>query len=196
MGALDITYERKRYSVLTTTSVIRYHGFGVSEFSHTEDGRKVRSIADDVEIMMTRQLGNTEKIRRQAKIVADRISTRKDKLSINDEVLRDVQDKEYFSSSVKEIITILAPGYVLPNDFHASVMKTDKGIIFSSNADYRELNRIYHQKVSPKHSTVDEAYILSHILDARKELGPVDKPVLAPRWLGGVTPTWPRGVTR
>jgi len=24
----------------------------------------------------------------------------------------------------------------------------------------------------------------------------VDKPVLAPRWLGGVTPTWPRGVTR
>jgi hypothetical protein len=27
-------------------------------------------------------------------------------------------------------------------------------------------------------------------------LGPVDKPVLAPRWLGGVTPTWPRGVTR
>jgi hypothetical protein len=135
-----------------TTSVIRYHGFGLSEISRTEDGRKVRSIADDVEITMTRQLGNNRGNTKASKNIA----ARRDRFSIKDEALRDVQDREYFSSSVKRVITALAPGYAIPDDFHASAMRTNKGIIFASNIDYIELNRIYHQKVSPTHSTIDE----------------------------------------
>lgn len=52
--------------------------------------------------------------------------------------------------------------------FHAE--ETKLGLVVVTNLNFDALNKLYHTRVSPSHSTLNEAFILSHLFDLETDL--------------------------
>jgi hypothetical protein len=81
----------------------------------------------------------------------------------------DVSDNGYLVSGIRTILTHLVPEYSIPEHFEFSLRGTETGYIATTSLDYAAINHLYHQRVSPKHSTISSEYLLTFLLDARAD---------------------------
>lgn len=81
----------------------------------------------------------------------------------------DVADKNYLVSAVRLILKHLVPEYSPPQKLEFELYDTGRGYAAVTNLDYGKINALYHERVSPKHSTISTEYLLSFIQDARAE---------------------------
>ncbi len=72
--------------------------------------------------------------------------------------------------SAKIIIEELIPRVSLDDGFNFQAVEDTQGILIETNADFDQLNKRYHEEISPKHSTITPAYILSNILKFEEEV--------------------------
>ncbi len=79
-----------------------------------------------------------------------------------------ILNQRYLESSAQIVIQELAPNSTFNKEFKA--YQTDKGIVVETDFDFAAINTAYHKLVSPSHSTITPAYILTHILKLEEEL--------------------------
>jgi hypothetical protein len=82
----------------------------------------------------------------------------------------DVLDADYIQSLIRSLCSSCAPEYPLPDPLVFEIRDHDQEFEVLTNINFEQLNRSYHLRVSPSHSSMTPAYLLSHILTARDNL--------------------------
>jgi hypothetical protein len=169
-GLLQLKYEQKQYSVLTANSPIKVHDFGVVSLAETSSGRKILSVGDEIESIFIRELGATRAAKKVAQDLADRASVR----DFSDEVLitmrKDTLDQPFMTNAVSAWMDAMVPEYEIPANFNIHTMDTGKGIFLVSGLDFEEINKFYHRRIPPEHSSVTNAYLLANLMDVTREI--------------------------
>lgn len=171
IGVLDLTFERHMYAVHTNTyGNLEAHGFANVALAGTAQGAKIETAADEIEHQFTKRFGNTANNKQRARSLTERVHVS----TADEQVLQmarlDVKDLEFVGAAVGAFLKAVVPEYQLPVPLRAEVVTTKDGFVFLSNLDFAKINEFYHRRIPASHSSVTKAYILSHILDARKEL--------------------------
>jgi len=114
--------------------------------------------------------GKSGKGRRIGKRLGDKIKVvHHDKLVVEG-ARKSFLDPNYISQAAKLVLKDLVPEVGELKDFVFETNQATKGIEVNTNLDFLYLNQIYHRRVSPKHSTITPAHILSDILNAECQL--------------------------
>lgn len=79
-------------------------------------------------------------------------------------------DQSYLKKAIPITIKRLLTLSEIPTDIEFQTEDTPKGIIVRSNIDYIKINQIYHQFVSPTHSSITPAFIFSNLFDVECDL--------------------------
>lgn len=168
---LKLSYIRPNFGVVTS-GVFRLHEFGAFTFSGKKE-RKVKDYKDEIATRLERQLGGGPSTRRLIKTLTDRAklhrfkeTPEKEKI-IPDLAREDMADKAFIRSAAIAVLKNLVPTYAPPQDLRFEVFNTGRGYAVDTNLDFPQINRIYHQSVSPFHSSITPEYLLTHVIDAR-----------------------------
>ena len=80
---------------------------------------------------------------------------------------QDLRDQKYVNEGVKRFMAQYVPEY--PQEKQMDFVAEEEGEWFrvQTNIDFSLANRHYHSRVSPSHSSLTPAYLLSHIVNAR-----------------------------
>jgi hypothetical protein len=81
-----------------------------------------------------------------------------------------ILDQKYLEQSANLIVNELVPDLNLSTKFEFKAYQESKGIAIETNMDFEWINKIYHREISPDHSTISPAYILTHLLNLHQEL--------------------------
>jgi hypothetical protein len=88
-----------------------------------------------------------------------------------DRVVTSMLRQESTQAAVQGLLEVFAPRYAQANRATFQVEhKGDGLLVVHGNVDYDRVNEEYNQVVSPKHSSISEAYLLSFLQDAHEEL--------------------------
>lgn len=171
LGVLELTFERTLTAVNTNQQGnLSFHDFGNISLAGTAKGKKIQSAVDEIEHQFTRRFGNTLENRGRAQKLVEKIQV----LSLDDQILKlarlDVKDSSYVVEAIRAWLRVAVPEYELPKTTRIEVASSKDGFVFLGNLDFAAINEVYHRRIPASHSTVTPAYLLSHILDARKEL--------------------------
>ncbi len=115
-------------------------------------------------------IGREGKARRVAERLKRSIVSSSYSQSLNEEVLEDSQNSDYVSQAISRVVRHLAPEYPTPDPFIFEVTRSGANLRVRTNLDFSSLNEVYHQRVSPEHSTLTAAYLLRFLQDARSDL--------------------------
>jgi hypothetical protein len=169
-GNLKLSFEQSSYAVHTNSAPFRTHDFGVVALAATVDGRKIRNPGDEIEEMFEREFGKSKTTKVFAKDITDRILVPKVRDEILKSVRQDVLDSEYITRACAAWLKIMVPEYELPKQFIVETADTGKGFVFVSGLNFEEINKFYHRRISPEHSSVTDSYLLANLVGVRKEL--------------------------
>jgi hypothetical protein len=169
-GNLKISFEQSSYSVQTNSAPFRTHDFGVVAFAATAEGRKIRNSKDEIDEIFQREFGKTPASTAFAKDMADRVVVPKVRDEIIKSARQDILDSDYMTRACAAWLKVMVPEYELPSGFKVETADTGQGFVFVSGLNYEEINKFYHRRISPEHSTVTDSYLLAHTIAVRKEL--------------------------
>jgi len=115
-------------------------------------------------------VGKSGKARRKAQRLHGLIKAKKHDGVILTGAEQTILDKKYIDISAKNILKCLVPEIrnFEKAFFHAE--NTSNGISIETNINFTKVNNLYHKRISPEHSTITPAYVLTHILDTEAEL--------------------------
>ncbi len=82
----------------------------------------------------------------------------------------DLHDPQYTNAAIRLVLQELVPNLEIPNEWSFRTQETNDGYVALTNFDFGIINAEYHRHVSPAHSSVSPAYLLTHILDARADI--------------------------
>ena len=80
----------------------------------------------------------------------------------------DFRDRRFVNAAVRRLLHQLAPEYRMSWSIYFIVEEAADGLAVSTNIDFVAANASYHQRVSPMHSTLTPAFLLSHLVLARE----------------------------
>ena len=75
-------------------------------------------------------------------------------------------DKRAINEIVKALVSSVAPNYTEIDQARFEIEQTEQGLVVITDIDFVKVNDEYHRIVSPKHSSIDQAHIISHIQSA------------------------------
>lgn len=81
-------------------------------------------------------------------------------------ILKMLTDKRAINEIVKALIISVAPNYTEIDQARFEIEQTEQGLVVITDIDFVKVNDEYHRIVSPKHSSIDQAHIISHIQSA------------------------------
>jgi hypothetical protein len=161
-----ISFERNFTGVMTENSgtPLATHVLTVAEIER-------QHLFDVLPPLVIDILGRPSRARRLARSLASHI----DEVSIDTElrgrVMEDLSSPGYPLSAARTIVETYIQGASFPADRQFDLVPIGEGKFkVETNFDFAGFNRIYHQKIPVTHSSLDAAYILSHIMEARKML--------------------------
>lgn len=161
---LTITYTESFVGIFTRSIALRqYHEI-------VEASSPQHRFQDEIRKICIETTGKDGKGRRQANRFQDKVQVTKHDSIILDGARRSILDQTYLQDATRIILAELTP------ESHQAKMPIfetelqENGILVHTNIDFVQLNKIYHQKVSPSHSSLTPAYILSLLLEVEKEL--------------------------
>jgi hypothetical protein len=81
-------------------------------------------------------------------------------------ILRMLTDKKATNEIAKALVYSVAPNYVEIDQARFEIEQTKQGLEVVTNIDFARVNDEYHRIVFPSHSSINQAYIISHIQSA------------------------------
>ncbi|WCL50650.1 hypothetical protein [Leptospira sp. GIMC2001] len=112
--------------------------------------------------------GQSGKSRRIAKKIQSLVKI----IDRNDDLINafynDLDNKEYINNSIKELLRLYVPEYTIPHSFNFQVKREDKSFKIATNLDFQEINNFYHLRIPKSDSSIANAYLMNHLLDARE----------------------------
>jgi hypothetical protein len=170
---IKLSYVRKAFGV-RASGYPKTYDLGGFELYSTGVGEKRLNYRDEIALSLERALGKSSQTRKLATAIADRAKLHRFKGETVDNSIpgmarADVRDQSFLKKAVVTTLSHLVPDYKLPQ-FHFRIFDTGRGFAVDTNLDFQAINAAYHKSVPPSHSTIDPAYLLAHILDARADL--------------------------
>lgn len=161
---LNIIYTETNLGVSTNIeNGTEYHGLvQFSSPQHTYQD-ELRKICIDV-------IGKVGKGTRTAQRIQGLIKVRNHEKIILDGASKSIVDQDYINYSAKRVIQSLIPEKINVDNLVFQTEQRESGIVVATNINFLEMNKIYHQYIPPKHSSISPAIILSHTLDTENEL--------------------------
>jgi hypothetical protein len=89
--------------------------------------------------------------------------------TVLEDILSDFTESTYVEQSAAHIIREFVPGIAIPPGFRFRLQRDTGGLFADTNLNFSEVNRIYHSKVSPLHTSLTPALILSHLCNIRSD---------------------------
>jgi hypothetical protein len=82
----------------------------------------------------------------------------------------EMDDVKSIDAAVKRVVNILIPSFPIPKKWFFRPSDVGNGYAIETNFDFARLNEEYHKVIPPSHSSLSQAQLLSHLLDARASL--------------------------
>ncbi len=161
---LVIAYTESNLGIITTSANnTQYHStVAFSSPQHT--------FQDELRKICISVTGKDGKGRRLAQKIQDKIHVTPHDNIILEGANKSIIDQNYVGAAARIVIKELVPEI---GDISGVVFQTDKtndGIVVATNLNFENLNELYHRRISPAHSSITPALILSHLLDVEKDL--------------------------
>lgn len=175
---LKATFFADNLGTVTNTNGlgIAYHNFSAFTISGNKDGSKI-SPRDWAVRQIETTLGKSLETKRFAKNFLAQVPIGFfEKPGQNDKGLcatarEDLKDRSYVTEAAKIILQRNVPTYHLPGNFRfGTFTMPDGSFVVDTNLDYGAINAEYHKTVPISHSSINDAFILSRILDARADI--------------------------
>jgi hypothetical protein len=81
----------------------------------------------------------------------------------------DFGSPSYIADAIRRILKVYTPDVAPNSQFRFLIIRTrDNKFFVNTDLDFRMLNESYHRRILVTHSTLSPAYLLSHLLTARK----------------------------
>ncbi len=164
--ALEIVYTETQAGIVSSPDESGIPVYGTVLFSspqHTFHKKIVKCCQD-----LTKKEG---KGRRNALRLERKISVSNHDLSVTESGKQLLLDNDFISDAVHALIKDSIPQInTLPSNIVFRTEAVEKGIIVHSNLDFEKLNSLYHMNVSPAHSSLSPALLLSLIFDVECDL--------------------------
>jgi hypothetical protein len=177
---ISASFQRDLTSVMTqTTSGIILHSCQTIRVTGDQAKRRF-SDREYVESILQRELGKALDNRKWIKKLVERLifsplpKADKGPNDILRASLVDLVDESFLKGAVEQIVAHKVPGLKLPNDwsFRVNLVGTHYGeqpeFVVETNLDFEKLNTFYHQRVSPSHSSLSPAYLITFVISARE----------------------------
>jgi hypothetical protein len=172
---IRLSYIREGFGVLSSGIPIA-HNFGAFKLAGNASGKKIKNYQDEITEALERELGNSYETRKFAKAISDRVALHRfrgipEKEKIIPDLMRaDMEDVGFVERAVQVSLSHLIPGFDQNTKFHFRVFKTsEQSYAVDTDLDFAKLNERYHAYVSPKHSSITQAYLLAQLLDSRAD---------------------------
>ncbi len=164
IGALEIIYTESMLGVHTNTE-------GGYQFHDVVEISSPNHLYQDV---LRRQciesVGKLGKGRRLANKIQDKIVVTKHDHIILEGTRHSILDQKYINQAARSVLDSKLGNAVNLSKMEFFTEKTDRGIIVRTNANFLALNEIYHKTVSPEHSSISPASLLTDVMELEKEL--------------------------
>jgi hypothetical protein len=171
---IKLSYVQHGFGVVSAGQP-RCHQFVAMNFAGTKPGRKKLPYKEEISYFLRREVGVSPEIKQLSRLLLDKVVLHRFKSFPEHEKIiprlaqLDCSDKDFLTAAAATTLKHLLPSYVVPNDFAFELIDTGQGYAVYTNIDFSRLNPIYHQSVSPEHSSLSAEYLLAHIIDARSE---------------------------
>lgn len=168
---LKLSYMHPAFGVVST-GLPRVHDFGAFTFAGTQE-KKAPNYQDEIAVVLERALGKNKQTKRLVKALTDRVTLHRFKETAEKEKIipdlarADVSDDGFVQAAVIRVLQYLLPSFKPSPDFRFKLFNTGQGYAVDTTLNFTDLNKIYHQSVSPSHSSLSSEYLLAHIIDAR-----------------------------
>ena len=164
-GLLSILYEEQHAAISTHTDKQGFQFHSPVIFYSPN-----HSLANEIRKQMIEVTGKEGKGRRLARRFESLVTVVKPEDQFCGGVDALFQDAAFLQSATRAMVRRWVPeaGSVDQVVFHAQ--KTEKGHVISTNLNFDLLNRFYHQRVSPAHSTITSATFLAHVCAAEMHI--------------------------
>lgn len=164
---VELSYRTGNLGVVSAGSP-QSHAF-VEFFVGGEKKKKI-SAAEEIDLFLTRELKEFSDAKALIRLLNRNVRVNKSPSDIIPTLAReDAGDQKYLDTAVRTILSYLVPAYSIPADLRFELFETGEGYAVATNLDYAKVNEIYHRHVSPQHSSITSAYLLSFIQEARAE---------------------------
>jgi hypothetical protein len=91
-------------------------------------------------------------------------------LTIAELTQEDLKDGAYVEQAVKDVLSALLPQYPIPSGWYFRPVILAQGFAINTNFDFTALNKEYHKKIPPTHSSLSSEYLINHLFEARGAL--------------------------
>lgn len=164
LGILEILYSNSFIGIFAKTeNNITYHDpvhFSSPDVTHFDQ-------IDKVFLEVYQKRG---KSKRASKRFKEKIKITKNDKIVLESCRTSILDQKQILFTAKEVLKSLVPEINDPNEIIFRTEMASKGIVVETNLDYNKINKLYHKRVSPKHSSISTSYILSHLLNSENEI--------------------------
>jgi hypothetical protein len=163
---LDIVFEKDGIGITTTKSPGRPEVHDPVVFAL--QGLSLRDVAEE---LFVETLGRASRGRRLARRFSDKVEVVSYlEGGVLSQVREDYRDPAILSDGVGRLLRTLAPEYMIPNPLQFRVEHIGRQLTVETNIDFAEANRSYHRRVSPDHSSLSVAHLLSHFSNVHTDL--------------------------
>jgi hypothetical protein len=165
MGVLKVIYFENGLGVRTVNGGTAHevHDFVVY------DAAKLH-LQNHLPQLLQELIGHQGKARRIAERFKRSIALSRHSQSVSDQALEDITNSDYVREAISRLVQHLAPEVRIPTPFLFEVTQEGAAIHVRTNLNFPALNRAYHERVSPEHSTLTIPFLLTFLQDARSDL--------------------------
>jgi hypothetical protein len=168
----DLLVEYLREELFTLTYVSNATGVKTENGVHLVDvieivSQDLQRIASE---LMVAAIGKAGKGRRTAKRFLDLCNQTRFGGIVGEYGRQDAQDVDYTRAVARTILKREAPDYAIPDPLIFDAEPASNGVRMATNIDFGLANQVYHHRVSPAHSSLSTAHILSQIVGARADV--------------------------
>ncbi len=164
-GYLKLTFLENNTGILTknTNTPNEYH----EAILYEAPVLKLQSAAPKLLQELT---GKSGKGRRMANQLTKLVGTIKLATSLTTDIIEDFSDPQYICDSAIHLLKRLAPEYRHPGDIIFRPSRDGSCFRVETNIDFESVNKSYHRRVPPSHSSLSTSYLLSILSNIRKDL--------------------------
>jgi hypothetical protein len=81
----------------------------------------------------------------------------------------DILNPPFLRAAIVDILRILVPEVALGEDWTFDIVPVGEGFLVGTNLNFAEINKHYHKRVPPEHSTINADFLLGFILHAKAD---------------------------
>lgn len=172
--AVKATYVENSFGVLSS-GMPKEHTFTAHKIG--SQNRIFVDHREEILVALERELGASKETKKFAKQLADRVGVQRyrgirEKENIIPTLAReDAADASFIQNAIRICLTQMVPGFNPDTAFHFRLFNTSSGAFgVDTDLNFEKLNLEYHKVISPQHSILSPAYLLSHVLSSRADM--------------------------